>query len=454
MSNVDLVIVGNIVTPDIVIENGFVSVTDGKITEIGERFEGSASRTFDAKGKWVLPGIIDGQVHTGSQAGREGIGLGTRAAAAGGVTTIVDMPYDSPIPVTTAEIFKQKVDIVERDAHVDVALYGTIAKQDGMSEIQPMIDAGACGFKVSQYETDPKRFARIAPYDMLEAFRIVAPSGLACGVHNENQEVVDHAIECVNASGNNHYTSYGLSRPPISETLAINEVYEIGVESRCRAHVVHCSLDRGFEICESYKALNYSVSIETCVQYLMFSEEDMAHLGAQIKQGPPIRPSEQKEKLWQRIAKGHVDFVSSDHVAWSLDRKQKGHFLSNSSGMPGLETLLPAFYTGCVVRHIPIPVVAKLLSENVAKHFCIYPQKGAIQVGSDADFTVLSPEPFIFDETKQHGAAEWSPFHGMEMAGQVQATFLRGQQVWDGENVLAQAGYGTFVRPQHTIKSA
>ncbi len=448
MNKLDLVIFGDIVTSDKVIENGYVSVLGGKIVDIGERFEGDAESIFDARGKWVLPGVIDGQVHTGSQPNREGIGLGTRGAAAGGVTTIVDMPYDSPVPVTTAEIFKKKVATVEREAYVDVALYATIAKHNGMGEIQPMIEAGACSFKISQYETDPTRFARIPPYDMLKAFRIVAPSGLACGVHNENQEVVDHEIESVNAAGNNHYTGYGLSRPPISETLAINEVYEIGVESNCRAHVVHCSLDRGFEICESFKALNYHSSIETCIQYLMFSEEDMEQLGAKIKQGPPIRPSHEKEKLWKRIADGHVDFVSSDHVAWSLDRKTKSHFLSNASGMPGLETLLPAFYTGCVAHDLSINTVAKLLSENVAKHFCIYPKKGAIQVGSDADFAVLAPGSYVFDENKQQGASEWSPFNGFEMSGQVQATFVRGKQVWDGKDILVEPGYGTFVSPK------
>mgnify|MGYP000386234030 CR=1 FL=1 len=448
MKKLDLVIIGNIVTGDDVITNGYVGVLDGKITSVGDKFTGDAHRILDTKNQWVFPGIIDGQVHTGSQENREGISIGTKAAAAGGITTIVDMPYDSPIPVTTADLFNKKVDVVNSTAHVDVALYGTIAKHDGMQEIKPMIEAGACSFKVSQYETDPNRFARIAPYDMLEAFSLVASSGLACGVHNENQEVVDHEISKVKASGDNHYTGYGKSRPPISETLAINEVYEIGVESGCRAHVVHCSLDRGFEISESFKAQGHPVSIETCIQYLMFSEEDMEQLGAQIKQGPPIRKLPEKENLWERVKKGHIDFVSSDHVAWSKDRKSKADFLSNSSGMPGLETLLPAFYTGCVERKIPMPSVAKLLSENVAKHFCIYPQKGVIAVGSDADFAIVSTSPYVYDETKQQGASEWSPFHGYTMAGKVMATFVRGTQVWDGENLLVKPGFGNFVRPQ------
>ena len=450
MSDVDLVIIGNIVTPEKVIHGGYVAVASGVIVSIGEEFPGSATEHFDARDKWVLPGVVDGQTHTGSQADREGLGLGTRGAAAGGVTTIVDMPYDASGPVTSVAIFEGKVREVEREAHVDVALYATIAKHGGMEEILPMINAGACGFKVSQYETDPNRFARIAPFDMVEAFSIVAPSGLVCGVHNENQEVVDHEIEKVKAANDNHYSGYGKSRPPISETLAINEVYEIGVTSGCRAHVVHCSLDRGFEICESFKSAGYKASIETCVQYLVFSEEDMKDLGAKIKQGPPIRPLPERENLWSRIKLGHVDFVSSDHVAWSIDQKNKESFLSNSSGMPGLETLLPAFYTGCMERDLSINTVAELLSENVAKHFCIYPQKGAILEGSDADFAIVEHESYIYDESNQHGASEWSPFHGREMTGRVAATFVRGKQVWDGDSVLAAGGYGEFVRPRST----
>ena len=334
MSVSEFAIRGNVVTPTEVLTDGLVVVSGGKIAAVREDSSAWRGELFDAGGQWVLPGIVDGQVHTGSQANREGIGLASRAAAAGGVTTMVDMPYDDPQPVISRALFEEKVAVAERESCVDVALYATIAKTGGMSEILPMIEAGACAFKMSTYETSPTRFARIAPYDLLEAFSIVAPTGLACGVHNENQEVIDHEIALANAAGRNSYKTYGETRPPISETLAINEVYEIGVASGCRAHVVHCSLDRGFEICESFKALGYKASIETCVQYLFFSEEDMEALGAKIKQGPPIRPLPERENLWRRVAQGHVDFVSSDHVAWSIDRKSKNEFLTNASGMP------------------------------------------------------------------------------------------------------------------------
>ena len=392
MSNIDLIIKGRVVLPERSIEDGHILVKDGKIAEIGEGTPPEEENIADYGDAWILPGIVDGQVHTGSQANREGIGAATRAAAAGGVTTIVDMPYDEPVPVINADIFLDKVAVVEAEAHVDVALYGSIAKFDGVREIPAIIEAGACGFKFSTYETDPTRFARIAPYDMFEAFKTVAPSGLACGVHNENQEIIDYELGKAREQGLTSPAAHNITRPPISEMLATAEVYELGAMSGCRAHIVHCSISRGFDLCESYKQQGHKASIETCVQYLSFAEEDLDELGARIKQNPPIRPRAEVEKLWEHVARGHVDFVSSDHVAWSLDRKTRDNFLANSSGMPGLETLLPAFYTGCVEHGLPVSSVVRHLCEGPARHFCLYPQKGAIRVNSDADFAVLSEQ--------------------------------------------------------------
>ena len=447
MSDLMLAVQGNVVTPDGVIEDGFVVAESERIVSVGTEQPANSEGLIDARGKWVLPGIVDGQTHASSALDREGLGLASRAAAAGGVTTFVDMPYDAHQPVYNVAAFEGKVAETERDSIVDIALYATVRKIDGLDQVQPLIDAGACAFKMSSYEASPDRFARIALYDMLDVFRQVAPSGLSCGVHNENQEVIDYQIEQAREAGRSSYHVHNETRPPVSEALATAEVYEIGVATGCRAHVVHCSIDHGYELCQWYKSAGYAASIETCVQYLVFSEEDMETLGARIKQGPPIRPLPEREKLWQRVKDGQVDFVSSDHVAWPLESKSRDNFLDNSPGIPGLQTLLPAFYTGCVERNLGIEYVARLLSENVARHFCLYPQKGALAPGSDADITILDPQPWTFDEADCEGATEWSPYHGREFAGRVDATYVRGRQVWDGASVTGEAGYGRFVRP-------
>lgn len=447
MGEYDLVVRGDLVLPDRVLEAGFLAVQEGAVAAIGSGEAPPAKRIDDARGCYVFPGVIDGHVHSGSQAGREGIGTTTRAAAAGGVTTIVDMPYDDPEPVITVARLRRKIAQVNALAHVDVALYGSMAKEDGWGELAGMIEAGACAFKFSTYETDPRRFARIALGDMLQAFTIVAPSGLACGVHNENQEIVDQLSATLRRDGIRGPEVHALSRPPVAESVAIAEIFELGLASNCRAHIVHCSIDRGFDLRHYYRSLGARVSIETCVHYLTLTDEEVIKQGAIAKINPPLRPQAEVDKLWERVALGQVDFVSSDHVAWGIERKTHEDFVKNASGVPGLETLLPALYTGTLARRLPVTLVARLLSEGPARHFCLYPGKGALQPGADADLAILEREPTIFEAGKTQTAADWSPYDGKTFAGRVARTYVRGQMVWDGREVVVAEGYGSFVRP-------
>ena len=178
MADFDLVVAGNLVFADRIVENGFVAVSDGKISLVGRGAAPAAREQFDARGQWVMPGIIDGQVHAGSQANQEGIGRASRAAAAGGVTTMVDMPYDDPEPVWHGELLRAKIAQVERDSHVDVALYGDQSAKDyGTSTIAGLIEAGACAFKFSTFEAAPGRFPRIEEDMLHDAFALIAPSG-------------------------------------------------------------------------------------------------------------------------------------------------------------------------------------------------------------------------------------------------------------------------------------
>lgn len=451
MADFDMVVTGNLLMHDRIQMNGFVAVRDGRIAAIGAgAAPASRDGTFDARGCWIMPGVVDGQVHTGSQANREGIGLATRAAAAGGVTTIVDMPYDDPVPVTRADLFLEKVGVVRREACVDVALYGTMVKENGVADLPAQIEAGACAFKFSTYESNPTRFPRISPQDMYDAFSLVAPTGLACGVHNENQEIVDTLSRRLKDEGRKDWRSHGLSRPPYAELLAIADVYELGAASGCRAHIVHCSVSRGFELCDAYKRQGVRASIETCVHYLVFDEDDVGRLGPRLKVNPPIRPRHEVEALWGHIAAGRVDFVSSDHVAWSLDRKaDDADFFRNASGIPGLQTLLPSFFSAVERRKLPLTLVPALLSNGPARHFRIGHRKGLLEPGADADIVVLAPVRHRFRAADSQGAAEWSPFDGMEFSVRVRASFVRGRQVWDGDagKVTAVAGDGEFVRP-------
>jgi len=447
MADFDLVVRGNLVLSERVIEDGFVAVSGGKIVQIGEGTPPAASDVYDARGHFVLPGAIDGQVHTGSQTPPEGILQSSKAAAAGGVTTIVDMPYDSLGAVVDVDSFKSKVAVVERDAHVDVGLFATIRKEDGVKDIPGLVDAGACAFKFSTYESHPVRFPRIKPIDMLAAFEALAPTGIGGGVHNENQEMVDFLVEKLQAEGRTDPAAHGLSRPPIAEALAMAEIYELGAAAGSRVHVVHCSIPRGIDICEAYKSQGVRATVEVCIHYLMLDEDDMIRVGAFGKINPPIRPREMVEGMWGHVAAGHIDFVSTDHSPWPLSAKSDPNIFKNGSGAPGLESFIPAMFTGVQQHGLPVTTVANLLSEGPAKYFLMDPKKGYIRVGADADLAILEPGKFKFDASKTVTVADWSPFDGKEFTCRVSGTFLRGKLVWDGSAVLSQPGDGEFVRP-------
>ena len=244
MSDFDVVVTGNIVTPNGVLAGGFLAVRGTRIERIGRGQAPAAREKIDASGAWIFPGAIDAQVHSRTQKGQEGFAYSTKAAAAGGVTTIVDMPYDEGALVCSASAVQAKAAEINALAHVDVALYGTIHPDEGTSRINEQIEAGVCAFKFSTFGTHPVRFPRIPPYLMKDAFIEIARSGLAAGVHNENHEVVVHDLAEVKRQGITTPQAHGLSHSPFAEMLAIAEIYEIAAYTGCRGHVVHCSVGR------------------------------------------------------------------------------------------------------------------------------------------------------------------------------------------------------------------
>jgi allantoinase len=448
VSDFDLVVRGDIVDPGRVVHDGWLGVRGGKVAARGEGNAPSARERFDARGMWVIPGVVDGQVHSGSQANQEGLGQASRAAASGGVTVMVDMPYDSPEPVSSRGRLDAKIAESERDCHVDVALYGTLNERDGLEAAFGLIDGGVCAFKFSTFEAAPVRFPRLEEDVLYEAFRLIAPSGLACGVHNQNQELTRKNIKRMTDAGDTGWDAFLRAHPPLIEDLATATIYEIGAATGARAHAVHVSTSRGFEICRMYRNSGHRASIETCVQYLLLNhEEHTRRFGAKTKHYPPIRPRAEVERLWAHIAADECDFVSSDHVRWGLEHKQHENVFRNFSGGPGLETLLPAFWTGCAQRGISPTMVVRQLSDGPARHFLLDDRKGTLAIGKDADIVVLKPERYRFDPSNSLSAVTWSSFEGMEFHVRVAATFLRGTLAWDGRRIVNRKGDGQFLRP-------
>jgi allantoinase len=448
MTDFDLVLTGRVVLPDRVLDNGYVAVRGGLVERVGAGAPPGGAERHDFGGAYVMPGAIDAQVHSRSQKGQEDFLWSTRAAAAGGVTTIVDMPYDDGVLICTPDRLATKAAEAIPQARVDFALYATIDPKQGAAQIPALARAGASGFKFSTFETHPDRFPRIPTPLLHDCFAAVAREGLIAGVHNENDEAVRAAIAAVQASGLSDYRAHALSRPAYTEALATAEVYELAAATGCSGHIVHCSIGRGYDMCAAYRQQGFDTTIEACIHYLTLSEEDdVARLGGKAKINPPVRGRAERNKLWHHLAAGNLTVVSTDHVSWSEERKTDPDMLKNASGVPGLEVLYALLLKGLIDRDLSPSWAARLLAANPARLFRLGHRKGALELGRDADITVMAHKPGRYDAAASgHNVVHWSPYQGMDLTYRPAATFLRGKMVFDGKDVTPP-GQGQFVRP-------
>ena len=443
----DLVIRGTAVLPDGPVENAWIGVAAGKIVAIGSGEAPAATETFDAGDDLIIPGVIDGQTHATSYGGLPGIRSTTRSAIAGGVTTLVDMPYDNPAPLNTPARLADKVAAIEEHAHANMALYGTILPGQPATEADKLIEGGVVAFKISTFESSPTRFPRIAADQMLAVFNALSDTVLPLGVHNEDQEIVHAYIAAAKAAGEDGIEAHSASRPPAAELAATAQFLELGASAGAHAHIVHLTTARGLQLVDNYLADGFRATGELCVHYLWFDpERDGAELGARMKVNPPIRPG-QIDALWEEILAGRVAFVSSDHSSWPIDNKFTPSIFEAGAGVPGLETLLPAFYTAADERGLDAAAITvDQLCERPAKFFGLWPEKGAIRIGGDADLVVLSRKSQVWDSKKAHDELNWSPFDGREFSVTVTRTYLGGALAWDGEAVVNKPGAGRYVR--------
>ena len=448
----DRVVRGEVVLADRVLADGWVAVRGGTVAAVGEGEPPPARAVSDHRGMLVLPGLVDGHMHTSSSTGWAGIEGATMSAAAGGVTTCVDMPYDVPRAVTDAGIFREKVEWVERLAHVDVALYGTIRKQGGVDAIAGLAEAGACTFKLSTYEYDPVRFPRIDHPTMVEAFREIARTGRMVSVHNEDQEIVERLIARAREAGETTPIMHCRTRPPLAESLADGALFEIGLETGAHVHLAHSSLARGFSMAADYRRQGGQASGETCLQYLCMTEEDMIRLEGFGRCNPPFRTAAEVERVWAALLAGEVAYVSTDHAPWPRARKEyAGDIFAVGAGLAGMQSFAPVMFSLLAERGLPPTLMARYCAERPASFHGLHPRKGTIAPGSDADLMVLERGDFRFDERdiRDREDARWSPYHGRALRARVAATYLRGALAWDGADVLARPGTGRFVPRQH-----
>ena len=448
MQPFDRVFQGNLVTPAGVLRDGYVAARGERIAAIGQGAPPPADHVHDHAGSFIFPGLVDGHMHTSSAIGWPGIEGSTRSAAAGGVTTCVDMPYDVPQSVTDAAILADKIAWVERTSHVDVALYGTIRKDGNIEDIAGLAAAGVSAFKLSTYEYDPVRFPRIDHATMLAAFAEIARTGLMVAVHNEDQELVQFLTNEARAEGRTDAIQHCITRPPLAESMADLEIFELGLATGAHVHIAHSSIARGTQIAAAFRAMGAQSTGETCIQYLCMTEDDLVRLGGRGKCNPPFRTDAEVERMWQELLAGRISHVSTDHAPWPADNKDHDDIFKCGAGLTGLQTFAPLMFSLLSERDLPLTLMATYCAERPAQMHGLWPKKGALAPGSDCDLVVMEPGAFRFDQADIADRPEmrWSPYHGRSMHARVAATVLRGEVIFDGTEVLAQPGAGQFVR--------
>lgn len=406
-----------------------VGVTQGRITSVTAYDDAPpATRTVDlADDEVLLPGIVDTHVHV-NEPGRtewEGFATATRAAAAGGVTTILDMPLNSIPPTTSVAGLAAKRAVAEGQVSVDVGFWGG-AVPGNVPDLAPLDDEGVFGFKCFLLDSGVDEFGHLEPQELALAMRETARIGALMIVHAEDGQLIDES-----ALDGTHYTGFLASRPKAAEEAAIAQVIEQARATGARAHIVHLSDAGAVAMLRAARAEGVDISVETCPHYLTFDAEHIEDAATALKCCPPIREAANREELWTAVAAGDIDFVVSDHSPCTVDLKERGggDFGAAWGGIASVQLGLPAVWTGAAARGHSLVDVVRWMAQAPADRVGLA-HKGRIEVGADADLIRFAPdEEFTVDVTALHHKNPVSAYAGRRLRGVVRETWLRGSPI-------------------------
>jgi dihydroorotase len=445
--SVDLVIRGGqVVTPDAVFKAS-VAVKDGVVAAVGaDALMPQAREVLDARGLHVLPGAIDVHVHFRDPGypHKEDFASGTAGAACGGVTTVFDMPNTIP-PTGTAEALAAKHTIAAAKAHVDFGLYGLLG-EDTIANVPALLDGGVIGFKLYMGNT----FGKIPSPStgaMLEAFEAVAPSGKRISLHAETNSIMERRETHLRAAGRTEALAHIASRPAVVAVEAVSRAAILAEWTGARIHILHMSSAEELRPLREAKARGVDVTGETCPHYLMLSTDDYARLSGVIRVNPPVREARNQAALWAALADGAIDLVATDHAPHAPEEKTRNDIWTVDCGFPGVETQMPLMLTAVNEGRLSICDYVRLAAAAPAKIWGLYPRKGAIQPGADADIAIVDlKRAWTIDDAKLQSRSKITPWNGWRVQGLPLHTLVRGRFVMRERQLIAQTrGWGRSV---------
>jgi len=384
----------------------------------------------------VMPGLVDTHVHI-NEPGRtdwEGFSSATRAAAAGGATTLIEMPLNSIPATTTAASLREKLAAAAGKLWVDTGFWAGVVPGNS-EELQALWDAGVFGFKCFLVPSGVDEFAPVTEADLRVALPKLAALGAPLLAHAESPEAIEKAVASMPKSASpRKYATWLAARPRAAENEAVALLLRLGGEFGARIHVVHVSSSDALALLRGAKLAGSAVSAETCPHYLTFAAEEIADGATEFKCAPPIRERENREKLWLGLGDRTLDFVATDHSPCppALKLQEEGDFLRAWGGIASLQLSLPAVWTEARARGYAETHLAQWLCAGPAQLAGLAGRKGTIAVGCDADFVIWDAEAkFRVEPAQLHHRHKVTPYAGRELLGRVETTFLRGRKIFE-----------------------
>jgi allantoinase len=431
MAAPDLIIRGQrVVLPDAIAPRS-IHISEERIVYVGDYSEVVAGcELIEAPDESVVtPGLVDTHVHINAP-GRtewEGFHSATQAAAAGGVTTLVDMPLNSIPPTTTLANFQTKLQTARNDCFVDVGFWGGVVPGN-TPELARMFAAGVVGFKCFLVPSGVDEFQHVTEADLREAMPELTRLGAMLIVHAELPETIK------TGSSDGDYQSFLNSRPRAAENDAIELMIRLSREFDTRVHIVHLSSAEALPQLRAAQDAGVKITAETCPHYLHFTAETVPDGATEFKCCPPIREETNREELWDGLRDGTIDFVVSDHspCPGEMKLRESGDFMKAWGGIASLQLRLPVVWTEARRRGFSLSDLMRWLCTNPARQVSFAPQKGSIAVGSDADLVIWNPvQQFKVAAATLHHRHKITPYDGEVLNGVVQKTFLRGHKIYD-----------------------